>query len=86
MEFEACLVAQCDSLIEALTRQKAKLLTKVTKEREFKLKVGQQPPYGVTPLTDWPPLWCHKTPSAPSRTPSTGCGGETGEVEATGAG
>lgn len=40
MEFEACLVAQCDSLIEALTRQKAKLLTKVTKEKEYKLKVG----------------------------------------------
>ncbi|XP_013882018.1 tripartite motif-containing protein 67 [Austrofundulus limnaeus] len=39
VEFEACLVAQCDSLIEALTRQKAKLLTKVTKEKEFKLKV-----------------------------------------------
>ncbi|KAG5277468.1 hypothetical protein AALO_G00117970 [Alosa alosa] len=39
VEFEACLVAQCDSLIEALTRQKAKLLTKVTKEREYKLKV-----------------------------------------------
>lgn len=40
MEFEACLVAQCDSLIEALTRQKAKLLTKVTKEKEYKLKVS----------------------------------------------
>lgn len=39
MEFEACFVAQCDSLIEALTRQKAKLLTKVTKEKEYKLKV-----------------------------------------------
>lgn len=39
MEFEACLVAQCDSLIDALTRQKAKLLTKVTKEKECKLKV-----------------------------------------------
>lgn len=40
VEFEACLVAQCDSLIEALTRQKAKLLTKVTKEKEYKVKVG----------------------------------------------
>lgn len=40
MEFEACLVAQCDALIDALSRQKAKLLTKVTKEREYKLKVG----------------------------------------------
>ncbi|KAK3522392.1 hypothetical protein QTP86_008935 [Hemibagrus guttatus] len=40
VEFEACLVAQCDALIEALTRQKAKLLTKVTKEKESKLKVG----------------------------------------------
>ncbi|XP_066549012.1 E3 ubiquitin-protein ligase TRIM9 [Amia ocellicauda] len=39
VEFEACLVAQCDALIDALTRQKAKLLTKVTKEREYKLKV-----------------------------------------------
>ncbi|XP_067097910.1 E3 ubiquitin-protein ligase TRIM9 [Osmerus mordax] len=39
VEFEACLVAQCDSLIEALTRQKAKLLTKVTKEKDYKLKV-----------------------------------------------
>ncbi|KAM9798025.1 tripartite motif-containing protein 67 [Neosynchiropus ocellatus] len=39
VEFEACLVAQCDSLIEALTRQKAKLMTKVTKEKEHKLKV-----------------------------------------------
>uniref|UniRef100_A0A8B9I067 Tripartite motif containing 67 n=1 Tax=Astyanax mexicanus TaxID=7994 RepID=A0A8B9I067_ASTMX len=38
VEFEACLVAQCDALIEALTRQKAKLLTKVTKEKESKLK------------------------------------------------
>ncbi|XP_074470892.1 E3 ubiquitin-protein ligase TRIM9 isoform X1 [Sebastes fasciatus] len=39
VEFEACLVAQCDSLIEALTRQKAKLLTKVAKEKDYKLKV-----------------------------------------------
>ncbi|TSL47529.1 E3 ubiquitin-protein ligase TRIM9 [Bagarius yarrelli] len=30
VEFEACLVAQCDALIEALTRQKAKLLTKIS--------------------------------------------------------
>ncbi|XP_061609873.1 E3 ubiquitin-protein ligase TRIM9 isoform X3 [Phyllopteryx taeniolatus] len=41
VDFEACLVAQCDSLIEALTRQKAKLLTKVTKEKEYKLKVAR---------------------------------------------
>ncbi|XP_068198336.1 E3 ubiquitin-protein ligase TRIM9 [Antennarius striatus] len=39
VEFEACVVAQCDSLIEALTRQKVKLLTKVNKEKEYKLKV-----------------------------------------------
>lgn len=39
VEFEACLVAQCDSLIDALSRQKAKLLTRVTKEKEYKLKV-----------------------------------------------
>ncbi|KAK2500501.1 hypothetical protein MC885_008489 [Smutsia gigantea] len=30
---------QCDALVDALTRQKAKLLTKVTKEREHKLKM-----------------------------------------------
>ncbi|KAK2531481.1 Trim67 [Columba guinea] len=39
LDYEACLVAQCDALVDALTRQKAKLLTKVTKEREHKLKV-----------------------------------------------
>uniref|UniRef100_A0A4W3GRJ6 Tripartite motif containing 67 n=1 Tax=Callorhinchus milii TaxID=7868 RepID=A0A4W3GRJ6_CALMI len=39
VEFEACLVAQCDALVDALNRQKAKLLTRVTKERENKLKV-----------------------------------------------
>ncbi|XP_062924789.1 E3 ubiquitin-protein ligase TRIM9 [Mobula hypostoma] len=39
VEFEACLVAQCDALVDALNRQKAKLLTRVTREREFKLKV-----------------------------------------------
>ncbi|XP_034756644.1 tripartite motif-containing protein 67 [Etheostoma cragini] len=48
VEFEACLVAQCDALIEALTRQKAKLLTKVTKEKEYKLKVGQRS-FGCVP-------------------------------------
>lgn len=42
LDYEACLVAQCDALVEALTRQKAKLLTKVTKEREHKLKVGSR--------------------------------------------
>jgi len=40
LDYEACLVAQCDALVDALTRQKAKLLTKVTKEREHKLKVS----------------------------------------------
>lgn len=40
LDYEACLVAQCDALVDALTRQKAKLLTKVTKEREHKLKAG----------------------------------------------
>ncbi|XP_062428227.1 tripartite motif-containing protein 67 isoform X9 [Rhea pennata] len=39
LDYEACLVAQCDALVDALTRQKAKLLTKVTKEREHKLKI-----------------------------------------------
>ncbi|OCT79948.1 hypothetical protein XELAEV_18026764mg [Xenopus laevis] len=38
LEYEACLVAQCDALVDALNRQKAKLLTKVTKEREHKFK------------------------------------------------
>ncbi|EHH15957.1 hypothetical protein EGK_02138 [Macaca mulatta] len=42
LDYEACLVAQCDALVDALTRQKAKLLTKVTKEREHKLKVWDQ--------------------------------------------
>lgn len=46
LDYEACLVAQCDALVDALTRQKAKLLTKVTKEREHKMKVG-------TSLGDW---------------------------------
>uniref|UniRef100_A0A8D2A537 Tripartite motif-containing protein 67 n=1 Tax=Sus scrofa TaxID=9823 RepID=A0A8D2A537_PIG len=39
LDYEACLVAQCDALVDALTRQKAKLLTKVTKEREHKVKM-----------------------------------------------
>lgn len=55
LDYEACLVAQCDALVDALTRQKAKLLTKVTKEREHKLKVS-------TPLISSAPLlidaWC----------------------------
>ncbi|XP_057581013.1 E3 ubiquitin-protein ligase TRIM9 isoform X5 [Hippopotamus amphibius kiboko] len=39
VEFEACLVAQCDALIDALNRRKAQLLARVNKEREHKLKV-----------------------------------------------
>ncbi|XP_037667005.1 tripartite motif-containing protein 67 isoform X2 [Choloepus didactylus] len=39
LDYEACLVAQCDALVDALTRQKAKLLTKITKEREHKVKM-----------------------------------------------
>ncbi|XP_038612766.1 E3 ubiquitin-protein ligase TRIM9 isoform X2 [Tachyglossus aculeatus] len=39
VEFEACLVAQCDALIDALNRRKAQLLTRVNKEHEHKLKV-----------------------------------------------
>uniref|UniRef100_A0A8C1RWF9 Tripartite motif containing 9 n=1 Tax=Cyprinus carpio TaxID=7962 RepID=A0A8C1RWF9_CYPCA len=39
VEFEACLVAQCDALIEALNRRKAQLLSRVTKEHEHKLLV-----------------------------------------------
>ncbi|TWW54728.1 E3 ubiquitin-protein ligase TRIM9, partial [Takifugu flavidus] len=41
VEFEACLVAQCDALIEALTRRKAQLLAQVNKEHEHKLKFPQ---------------------------------------------
>ncbi|XP_066535786.1 E3 ubiquitin-protein ligase TRIM9 isoform X2 [Hoplias malabaricus] len=39
VEFEACLVAQCDALIEALNCRKSQLLTRVNKEHEHKLKV-----------------------------------------------
>ncbi|KAJ6654049.1 hypothetical protein lerEdw1_007558 [Lerista edwardsae] len=39
VEFEACLVAQCDALIDALNRRKALLLSRVNKEHEHKLKV-----------------------------------------------
>lgn len=42
MEFEACLVAQCDALIEALNRRKAQLLARVNKEHEHKLKVSDR--------------------------------------------
>lgn len=40
VEFEACLVAQCDALIDALNRRKAQLLARVTKEHEHKLMVN----------------------------------------------
>ncbi|XP_065803759.1 E3 ubiquitin-protein ligase TRIM9 isoform X3 [Labrus bergylta] len=39
VEFEACLVAQCDALIDALNRRKAQLLARVNKEHEHKLKI-----------------------------------------------
>ncbi|OXB72818.1 UNVERIFIED_CONTAM: hypothetical protein H355_011342 [Colinus virginianus] len=39
VEFEACLVAQCDALIDALNRRKAQLLSRINKEHEHKLKV-----------------------------------------------
>eukprot|EP00062_Callorhinchus_milii_P004232 gi/632942373/ref/XP_007886378.1/ PREDICTED: E3 ubiquitin-protein ligase TRIM9 isoform X4 [Callorhinchus milii] len=39
VEFEACLVAQCDALVEALNRRKGQLLARVNKEHEHKLKV-----------------------------------------------
>lgn len=51
LDYEACLVAQCDALVDALTRQKAKLLTKVTKEREHKLKVGPWGTGALSPIT-----------------------------------
>lgn len=41
VEFEACLVAQCDALIDALNRRKAQLLARVNKEHEHKLKVSE---------------------------------------------
>lgn len=41
VEFEACLVAQCDALIDALNRRKAQLLARVNKEHEHKLKVRE---------------------------------------------
>lgn len=47
MEFEACLVAQCDALIDALNRRKAQLLSRVNKEHEHKLKVSPYPPAEV---------------------------------------
>ncbi|XP_055393608.1 E3 ubiquitin-protein ligase TRIM9 isoform X20 [Capricornis sumatraensis] len=40
VEFEACLVAQCDALIDALNRRKAQLLARVNKEHEHKLKIS----------------------------------------------
>ncbi|XP_075700214.1 E3 ubiquitin-protein ligase TRIM9 isoform X2 [Rhinoderma darwinii] len=40
VEFEACLVAQCDALIDALNRRKVQLLSRVNKEHEHKLKVS----------------------------------------------
>lgn len=43
VEFEACLVAQCDALIDALNRRKAQLLARVNKEHEHKLKVSTVP-------------------------------------------
>jgi len=47
VEFEACLVAQCDALIDALNRRKAQLLSRVNKEHEHKLKVSPYPPVEV---------------------------------------
>uniref|UniRef100_A0A4W5LNP4 Tripartite motif containing 9 n=1 Tax=Hucho hucho TaxID=62062 RepID=A0A4W5LNP4_9TELE len=47
VEFEACLVAQCDALIDALNRRKAQLLTRVNKEHEHKLKVRRH--FGSSP-------------------------------------
>lgn len=53
MEFEACLVAQCDALIDALNRRKAQLLARVNKEHEHKLKVSG--PLGQWVATVQPP-------------------------------
>uniref|UniRef100_UPI00358EBF84 E3 ubiquitin-protein ligase TRIM9-like isoform X1 n=1 Tax=Myxine glutinosa TaxID=7769 RepID=UPI00358EBF84 len=39
VEFEACLVAQCDALVDALNRRKGQLMSRVAKERDHKLKV-----------------------------------------------
>ena len=48
VEFEACLVAQCDALIDALNRRKAQLLARVNKEHEHKLKVSDRTHSGTT--------------------------------------
>lgn len=53
MEFEACLVAQCDALIDALNRRKAQLLSQVNKEHEHKLKVSEH-----DKICSWNPLVC----------------------------
>lgn len=57
VEFEACLVAQCDALIEALNRRKAQLLTRVNKEHEHKLKVNTHTTvlYSPTASPDYKP-------------------------------
>lgn len=51
MEFEACLVAQCDALIDALNRRKAQLLSRVNKEHEHKLKVSPARQLGCCQLS-----------------------------------
>lgn len=64
MEFEACLVAQCDALIEALNRRKAQLLARVNKEHEHKLKVSvksspavpSRDPFGFPFFSDMTPV------------------------------
>lgn len=56
VEFEACLVAQCDALIDALNRRKAQLLTRVNKEHEHKLKVSRKGRGGQT-AQDWVVRW-----------------------------
>nr|XP_014056906.1 unnamed protein product [Salmo salar] len=51
VEFEACLVAQCDALIDALNRRKAQLLTRVNKEHEHKLKYRSVTPEATISMT-----------------------------------
>lgn len=59
MEFEACLVAQCDALIDALNRRKAQLLARVNKEHEHKLKVSAGP-WGDQKATELGSSGCDK--------------------------
>ena len=42
MEFEASVVAQCDSLIDALQKRKQELMTNIQAERDHKIRVFRE--------------------------------------------